>query len=99
MPRHARSMPRSADLGARFTQEERLRVERARMMRGQNLSEFIRSAVLASAQETLATDPLAPFSDAIGVLDVPGAFGREGAHELLLAKHSPENRRNRRPSA
>lgn len=82
---------RDTDLSARFTTEERRRVELALAKSGKNLTSFIRDAVLASVDEALADDAVAAFSGAIGVIGVKGSFGRrseEAYTELLLQKHA-----------
>jgi hypothetical protein len=93
---------RDADLGARFTLNERARVELAMVRSGQNLTEFIRTAVLSAADQALANDPLAAFAGAIGVIDVkgPGARRSEAVYsEMLLDKHAASRRRTRRAQA
>ena len=92
------SARRDADLSARFTADEKRRVEMALLKTGKKLSEFMREAVIASANQVLATDPMAAFSGAIGAISVPGDFGREAETvltDLLLDKHQPEARRTR----
>ena len=89
---------RDVDLGARFTPAEKARVDLAMNRAGRNLSDFVRDAVLTRAETILAQDALAAFQPAIGVLDVPGDFGRradEVLADLLIEKHA---RRDSKPT-
>lgn len=89
---------READLSARFTPQEKIRVELAMARTGKNLTDFIRGAVLGSADEVLANDPLATFAGAIGAINVKGDFGRRADMvyaELLQEKHGIRRRRTR----
>jgi hypothetical protein len=99
MPRVAKQAGRrDADLSARFTADEKCRVELAMAKSGKNLSDFVREAVLASADQLLADDAMAAFVGAIGVISVPGDFGRRADDllaDLLLEKHSSGRRRTR----
>jgi hypothetical protein len=89
---------RDTDLSARFTADEKRRVELAMAKTGKNLTDFVRDAVIGSADMVLADDAVSAFAGAIGVIGVPGDFGRradETYAELLLQKHASSKRRTR----
>lgn len=88
---------RDRDLSARFSLGERQRVERAVAKSGKSMSDFIREAVISSADEVLADESAATaFADAIGVISVKGAFGRRADAtyaSMLTEKHRRRPRR------
>ncbi|MBU6428619.1 MAG: DUF1778 domain-containing protein [Cyanobacteria bacterium REEB65] len=86
---------RDVDLGARFTAAEKARVARAMAKSGKNLSDFVRAAVLGSADQALAGDSLAAFAPALGVIDVKGDFGRR-AEALYTARVLEKHEAGRR---
>lgn len=93
-----KSIRRDADLSARFTADEKRRVELAMAKTGQTASDFIRAAVIHSADQTLKGDAVAAFIGAIGAIGVPSDAGRRADQtyaEMLLQKHNHDKRRTR----